>query len=86
MIYDAFQNEAEKRPGRTCEEWVEKERLVVWQTARDYAQQYGMRIPTMDEVERAERYAMGSVDYGAKWAYKVVEQMRNQGECHAKQN
>ena len=32
--------------------------------------------PTMAEVESAERYAMGSVDYGAKWAYGVAHVMK----------
>lgn len=30
----------------------------------------------MDDIVGAERYAAGSVDYGAKWAYGVVEVMR----------
>lgn len=79
LIYDAFQEEAKKRcvsyPERGEYGWVEAERRVVWQTARDYAQQHGMRIPTMAEVERAEQNAMGHVDYGSKWAYGVVEAM-----------
>lgn len=32
-------------------------------------------------VERAERYAMGSVDYGAKWAYSVVDAMRRANDA-----
>lgn len=75
-IYDAFQAEAEKRPTRTCDEWIEAERQAVWRAARDYAQQHGMRVPTMAEVESAEQYAMGHVDYGSKWSYGVVEAMR----------
>ena len=71
-IYDAFQAEAAHRHG-SVEEWIERERLVVWRTARDYAQQHGLRVPTMDQIERAERSACGHVDYGAKWAYRVAE-------------
>ena len=35
-----------------------------------------MRAPSIDEVvSAAERYAMGSVDYGEKWACGVIEAM-----------
>ena len=27
-------------------------------------------------VQRAERYAMGSADYGSKWAYTLIDIMR----------
>ncbi|WP_157638500.1 hypothetical protein [Burkholderia ubonensis] len=39
------------------------------------AQKFGLRAPSMDEIVSAERYAMGSIDYGAKWAYGIVEAM-----------
>lgn len=74
-IYDAFQAEAKRRKERTVEEWVRAERDAVWRAARDYAQQHELTIPTMAQVESAERYAMGSVDYGAKWAYQVERHM-----------
>lgn len=35
----------------------------------------GLRVPSMEQIKAAERYAMGSTDYGAKWAYKVVDAM-----------
>jgi hypothetical protein len=75
-IYDAFQAEAEKRATRQGDEWIAAERLAVWHAARDYAQQHGLRIPTIDEVACAENNAMGHCDYGAKWAYRVAEYMR----------
>jgi hypothetical protein len=75
-IYDAFQAEAAKRHGRTVPQWLQAEREAVWSRARDAAQQMGLRVPTMDDVERAERQASGHCDYGAKWAYGVVECMR----------
>ena len=78
MLYDAFQDEAKKRNGRTPEQWMDAERTVVWAAARDYAQQHGLRVPLMSDVMRAEEYARGSVDYGAKWAYRVAEQMRKE--------
>lgn len=76
LIYDVFQAEAAKRPERNVDYWLRVEREVVWKTARDYAQQRGLRVPTMEEVERAESNATGSVDYGAKWAYGVAELLR----------
>jgi hypothetical protein len=75
-IYDAFQAESKKRDGRSVPEWTKAERDVVWATARDHAQQLGLRVPTMAEVESAERNACGHIDYGAKWAYGVAEAMR----------
>lgn len=74
-IYDAFQAEAEKRPGRSFQEWTKAELEVVWRTARDYAQQHGLRVPLMSEVERADRSASGHVDYGAKLAYYITDFM-----------
>ena len=77
-LYDAFQKEAAYRKGRSVMEWQRAERLAVWRAARDYAQQYGMRIPTMDDVEQAEVLASGHVDYGAKWAYGIASAMQVQ--------
>jgi hypothetical protein len=75
-IYDAFQAEATKRKGRSYEEWTTAEREAVLREATAKAQQMGLRVPTMDEVVKAERSAMGHVDYGAKWAYRVTEEMK----------
>ena len=76
-IYEAFQREASKRKGRSIEEWTSAEREAVLREATSKAQQMGLRVPTMDEVVQAERCAMGHVDYGAKWAYRVTEQMKS---------
>ncbi len=75
-IYDAFQDEAAKRKGRKFEEWAAAEIEAVLRCATEQAQKHGLRAPTRDESHRAERYARGSVDYGAKWAFGVVETMR----------
>jgi len=75
LLYDVFQKEAKKRNERSVEEWLEAERQAVWRAARNYAQQYGLRIPLMEEVKKTEQYASGSVDYGAKWAYAITEYM-----------
>lgn len=75
-IYDAFQAEAENRNGRPPEEWIEAERLAVLKAAQEAAPKYGLRAPTLKEVATAERYAMGSIDYGKTWAHQVVDAMR----------
>ena len=72
-LYDAFRREAENRVGKTPGEWMQAEEQVMWSTSRDYAQQHGLTEPTMAEVLKSQRQAMGHVDYGAKWAYAVAE-------------
>lgn len=79
-IYDAFQAEASRRSGRTVEEWMLAERKAVWSAARDAAQQRGLCIPTMAEVERVERSACGHLDYGLKWALGISEIMKKGAE------
>lgn len=74
-IYDAFQAEAANRKGRSIEEWMEAERQAVYREAMHQAGILGLRAPSIEEVVRAECCAAGSVDYGAKWAYGVVEAM-----------
>jgi len=71
-IYDAFQAEAALRPGRHFLKWSRAEIEAVWRAARDYAQMHGRRIPTLEEIERAESYAQGSADYGLQWAIQVA--------------
>ncbi|WP_432263502.1 hypothetical protein [Cupriavidus sp. TMH.W2] len=90
-IYNAFQNEAAKRKGRRVEEWMDAECDAVFRESVHQASKLGLRVPSRDEVVRAERYAMGSVDYGAKWAHGIVEAMKaaprapslseDQGKC-----
>ena len=79
-IYDALIAEAEHRPGRVCEEWINAERAAVWKVARRMAELRGLRIPTLEEIERAERTAIGHVDYAAKVAYAVSDTMMKGGE------
>jgi hypothetical protein len=75
-LYLAFQTEASNRKERSVDEWMAAERNAVFREANHQAQMLGLRIPTMDEVISAERYAVGSVDYGATWAYRIVEVMQ----------
>lgn len=75
-LYDAFQAEAEKRRDRRLEEWLDAEVFAVWRAARDYAQAHNLRVPTLEEVQAAERSACGHSDYSSKWALYVAEYMR----------
>lgn len=75
-IYTAFQAEAKNRSGRSVEEWMTAELDAVYREAVYQAQALGLRTPSKEEVKSAERYAMGSADYGAKWAYRVVDAMQ----------
>lgn len=75
-IYRAFQVEALKRDGRDFERWREAELDAVYQEAVSQAKKLGMRVVAKKDVEDAENYACGSADYGAKWAYRVVDAMR----------
>lgn len=74
-IYDAFQSEATHRRQRTLDEWIRLEREAVHRSACQHAEHYGLTKPSMQDVEEAERYARGSADYGAKWAYGVASKM-----------
>ncbi|WP_063801029.1 hypothetical protein, partial [Burkholderia ubonensis] len=58
---------------RLC--FAASERDAVFHESLRQAQKFGLRAPSMDEIVSAERYAMGSIDYGAKWAYGIVEAM-----------
>lgn len=74
-IYKAFQEEAKHRRCRTVEVWIQKEREAVLHACQTYAQQHGLRAPTMDEVISIEMSACGHVDYASKWALRLQEIM-----------
>ena len=75
-IYDAFQNEALKREGRSVEEWQSAERDAVLRESIFQAQKMSLTPPTLAEVELAEQNATGHCDYGAKWAYGISRAMQ----------
>jgi hypothetical protein len=75
-IYDAFQAEAAKRAGRSIEAWQSAERDAVLREAIFQAQKLSLTPPTQADVCNAELSAMGHIDYGAKWAYRVAETMQ----------
>jgi lysophospholipase L1-like esterase len=74
-LYRAFGQEASNRNGRTIEQWLTAECNAMLTEAAKQAVMLGLRAPTLEEIVRAERYACGSADYGAKWAYGIVDIM-----------
>lgn len=75
-IYRAFIEEATKRHGREPEVWLVAERQAVLAEAVVQAAKRGLRMPTLNDVILAEDMATGHTDYGAKWAWGVVEAMQ----------
>lgn len=74
-IYDAFVKEAAKRKEVPFSVWSVREIDAVHAAAAAAAEKMGLIVPTREQVEAAERYARGSADYGAKWAYRVTDRM-----------
>ncbi|ANJ76241.1 hypothetical protein PQH03_28230 [Ralstonia insidiosa] len=74
-IYDALVREASKRSERTVEEWLAAEPVAVHREASFQADKLGLKRPSMQDVERAERLATGHTDYASKWAIGVAEAM-----------
>lgn len=74
-IYDAFCMAAKKRCTFKNDEWIAYEREAVLETAKRLAVELNLRVPLLEEVERAEINAVGSADYGAKWARGVAGAM-----------
>lgn len=72
-IFDALVAEQAHRKGRSFEEWQRAEREAVWRAARDFAQQNGICVPTIEQVHKREVLALGHTDYAAKWAYAVAD-------------
>jgi hypothetical protein len=69
-------SEAKHRDRRTVKEWMHAEQQAVLRAARTYAVHHGLRLPTIEDVIRADDLAMGHVDYAAKLAYAVAERMK----------
>ena len=75
FIYAAFCAESVHRKERELDEWLLSERQAVFQDAAEFASVQGWPAPTMEMVERAENAAVGSADYGSKWAIKLANSM-----------
>lgn len=72
VVYDAFQKEAEKRNiDKSSLLWIKDERQAVYKAAKRYCKENGLPVLSLKEIEEAEQFAVGSADYGAKWAYKI---------------
>jgi len=71
-LYLAFQGEASKRCGRTVAEWSAAEVTAVYEAAIRLAPLHGLREPTRQDVESAEAYARGSIDYGLTWVTTLI--------------
>ncbi|WP_431229139.1 hypothetical protein [Burkholderia contaminans] len=76
-IYDALLREATLRKERSVAEWLAAERETVHRESARQAQRLGLRTPTIEEVEHAERLATGHSDYAAKWAQGMAQAMYN---------
>ncbi len=74
-IHDALVREASKRNERMPEEWLQAERQAELQEAIAQASLLGLRPPSLVDVERAERLAVGHTDYAAKWARGIADAM-----------
>lgn len=79
-IYLALLAEADHSRSRSVEEWTRAEREAVHHESVRQAGLLGLRAPTMEEIEAAERSACGHVDYAAKWAYGVAAVMTKENQ------
>lgn len=86
QLYDAFQIEAKLRKGREVGIWIEKERVAVWTAARNYAQQQGRMVPTLEQIRAKEQLALGHTDCGAKWAHGVAELLSPAPSIHGRES
>lgn len=75
-LYRALTDEMANRRECSGLEWIENERNSILKAATSISnnsKQY--RIPTLEEVVRAENNACGHSDYAAKFAYGVANAM-----------
>lgn len=72
-IYDAFCKESAKRKNLLPDVWQTNERLAVFNATVEWAKANNMIAPSLEDIKRAESNAVGSADYGAKWAYGVKD-------------
>lgn len=77
LIYDALVAESAKREGRSRAHWIMSERRAMLDAACDYANQHGLRAPTMKDIAEAERLGIGHTDYARKVAYAVQGVLRS---------
>lgn len=80
LVYDALVAESAKREGRSCYQWIRSERQAMLDAACDYANQHGLRAPTMKDIAEAERLGIGHTDYASKVAYAVQAILRKKSQ------
>ena len=72
-IYDAFQREAMHRKDRPNGTRIKLELEAVHRAASQWAEQHGLRAPSMEQVQWAELCAQGHPDYIWKWALSLLD-------------
>lgn len=77
-IYDVWVKTAKHR--ELDKNWIQSERLSVLLAAQAYATKYNLPVPTIEDIERAEIYAVGSATFGADWARKVADIMEGKSK------
>lgn len=82
-IYDALTAEQAHRKGRDFEVWNKAEINAVYEAAKIAFERADLPIPTLADVQSAERYAQGSIDYGATWVYALTNAMKKRKETSA---
>lgn len=82
-IYDALTAEQAHRKGREFEVWNKAEINAVYEAAKIAFERADLPIPTLADVQSAERYAQGSIDYGATWVYALTNAMKKRKETPA---
>lgn len=74
-LYRALKAETKNREGRPLNMWIAAERNAIFNEAVRQAKQRKITAPTMETVMKAERLAMGHIDYLTKWSLMVAEIM-----------
>jgi len=72
-LYDALVAEQEYRSVCESDEWIENERNAIHQAAIKWAEQNGVKPPSVEDLFRIETTSSGHVDYTSKYAYGVAE-------------
>ena len=75
-LYDRLVKEQERRPNNP--DWQQAELDALWQEARDYAQENGFPVLSVEAIRRAEHQGLGHVDYTSQWVNAVAAAIREE--------
>ena len=75
-LVETLRDEATQRRSKPLNQWMADEPVAMWKAAGRFAQQHGLRPPSMDDVHSAERLARGHSDYERKWALGIARAMQ----------